>query len=88
MAGRRPLNKALLDTDIYSEILKAANPVVIRNAITYRRSRGVLTFSTVTVIEVIRGFEKSQSSKRLNAFINAIALERIGHARKTVQDSV
>jgi tRNA(fMet)-specific endonuclease VapC len=71
------LNKALLDTDIYSEILKAVNPTVTRNATTYRRSQGILTFSTITVMEVIRGFQKSQSTRRLQAFIAATALEEI-----------
>ncbi|APW64291.1 type II toxin-antitoxin system VapC family toxin [Paludisphaera borealis] len=73
------MNKALLDTDIYSEILKAVNPTVTQNATTYRRSQGILTFSTVTVMEVIRGFQKSQASRRLQAFHAAIALEEILH---------
>jgi tRNA(fMet)-specific endonuclease VapC len=71
------LNKALLDTDIYSEILKAANPTVTANATTYRRSQGFLTFSTITVMEVVRGFQKNQSARRLTAFLAAIALEEI-----------
>jgi tRNA(fMet)-specific endonuclease VapC len=71
------LNKALLDTDIYSEILKAANPTVTANATNYRRAQGFLTFSTVTVMEVVRGFQKNQSTRRLNAFLAAIALEEI-----------
>ena len=71
------MNKALLDTDIYSEILKAANPTVTANATTYRRAQGFLTFSTVTVMEVVRGFQKNQSTRRLNAFLAAIALEEI-----------
>src|SRR3954452_2823459 len=75
--GFSTLNKALLDTDIYSEILKAANPTVTRNATTYRRAQGILTFSTVTVMEVIKGFQKKQDSRRLQAFLNAVALEEI-----------
>jgi tRNA(fMet)-specific endonuclease VapC len=71
------LNKALLDTDIYSEILKAANPTVTANATTYRQVRGFLTFSAVTVMEVVRGFQKKRSTRRLNAFLAAIALEEI-----------
>jgi tRNA(fMet)-specific endonuclease VapC len=71
------LNKALLDTDIYSEILKAANPTVTANATTYRKAQGFLTFSAVTVMEVVRGFQKNQSIRRLNAFLTAIALEEI-----------
>ncbi len=32
------MNKALLDTDIYSEVLKAINPNVARNAAAYRQA--------------------------------------------------
>jgi tRNA(fMet)-specific endonuclease VapC len=63
------LNRALLDTDIYSEILKAANPTVTANATTYRTAQGFLTVSTVTVMEAVRGFHKNQSTRRLNAFL-------------------
>jgi tRNA(fMet)-specific endonuclease VapC len=71
------LNKALLDTDIYSEILKAVDPTVTGNAIAYRQSQGVLTLSTITVMEVVRGFQKSQSARRLLSFLTAIASEEI-----------
>jgi tRNA(fMet)-specific endonuclease VapC len=63
-----PLNKALLDTDTYSEILKAVDPNVTRNATAYRQAQGVLTVSAVTVMEVIRGFQKNQSQQRLQNF--------------------
>ena len=36
VAGNRQLNKSLLDTDILSEIGKAIDPVVARNATAYR----------------------------------------------------
>jgi tRNA(fMet)-specific endonuclease VapC len=62
------LNKALLDTDIYSEIVKAANPTVTANATTHRKAQGFLTSSAVTVMEVVRGFQKNQSIRRVNAF--------------------
>jgi tRNA(fMet)-specific endonuclease VapC len=71
------LNKALLDTDIYSEILKAINPTVAQNAMAYRQAQGILTFSTITVMEVIRGFQRNQSIRRLNAFLAAAAQEEI-----------
>jgi len=71
------LNKALLDTDTYSEILKAANPIVVRHATNYRRTHGVLTFSTITVMEVTRGFQRAHLPHRLQAFMTAIALEEV-----------
>ena len=71
------MNKALLDTDIYSETIKAIDPVVTRNATAYRKAHGVLTFSVITVMEVVRGFQKSGSLGRLQTFRAAVALEEI-----------
>jgi tRNA(fMet)-specific endonuclease VapC len=45
------MNKTLLDTDIYSEILRAVNPTVVNNARSYRQSHGVLTLSVINVME-------------------------------------
>jgi tRNA(fMet)-specific endonuclease VapC len=50
------VNKALLDTDIYSEVLKAKNPTVAQNAALYRQQHGVYTVSVITVMEVVQGF--------------------------------
>jgi tRNA(fMet)-specific endonuclease VapC len=63
------VNKALLDTDIVSEIGKARNTIVASNAKTYRRSFGNYTLSTVTIMEIVRGFQKAQAMSRLNAFL-------------------
>jgi tRNA(fMet)-specific endonuclease VapC len=71
------LNKALLDTDIYSEILKAVDQTITRNAVAYRQAQGVLTLSTITVMEVIRGFQKNQSQRKLQDFLSAIASEEV-----------
>jgi tRNA(fMet)-specific endonuclease VapC len=71
------VNKVLLDTDIYSEILKAVNQNVLGNATAYRQARGFLTLSTVSVMEVVRGFQKKQSTRRLQAFLTAIATEEV-----------
>lgn len=71
------MNKALLDTDTYSEILKAVDPTVIQNAIAYRRNHGILTLSTITVMEIIRGWERKQNSRKMQAFEAAIAVEEV-----------
>jgi tRNA(fMet)-specific endonuclease VapC len=71
------LNKALLDTDIYSEVLKAVDQAVTANATTYRRSQGILTISAVTTMEVVRGLQKNQSFGKLHAFLAAVSLEEV-----------
>jgi tRNA(fMet)-specific endonuclease VapC len=63
------LNKALLDTDILSEIGKAKDATVAANATTYRRSFGHYTLSAVSVMEIVRGFQKTQATSRLNGFL-------------------
>lgn len=69
MAGIGALNKALLDTDILSEIGKAKDPIVANNAKTYRRSFGHYTLSAVSATEIVRGFQRTQATARLNAFL-------------------
>ncbi len=71
------MNKALLDTDIYSEVLKAKNPTVAQNAALYRQHHGVYTVSVITVMEVVQGFHRLQNARRLLNFLNAVALEQI-----------
>jgi tRNA(fMet)-specific endonuclease VapC len=71
------VNKALLDTDIYSEAAKAINQNVVQNATAYRQTHGVLTISTISVMEIIQGYQRVGGSARIQAFRNAIALEEI-----------
>jgi hypothetical protein len=61
------VNKALLGTDTLSEIRKGSNPTVAANAKTYRRAFGHYSLSTVTVLEIVRGYQKAQQFQRLNA---------------------
>ena len=71
------MNKTLLDTDIYSEVIGGHDPKVTRNAIEYRQAFGSLTFSTITVMEVLRGLQKSRAFGRMPRFLAAIALEEV-----------
>ena len=67
------MNKALLDTDMLSEIGKGIDPNVARNATAYRNAFGRYTLSVISIMEVVRGFQKKQSAGRLQHFLNAIA---------------
>jgi tRNA(fMet)-specific endonuclease VapC len=71
------VNKALLDTDIYSEVLKSKNPSVAQNAALYRQQHGVYTVSVITVMEVVQGFHRAQNARRLLNFLNAVAMEQV-----------
>lgn len=71
------MNKALLDTDILSEIGKGIDRNVARNATAYRQAYGFLTRSVISVMEVIQGYQQVGGSNRIQAFRNAIASEEV-----------
>lgn len=71
------MNKALLDTDIYSEVLKAIDPTVATNAATYRSTHGIFTLSVITVMEVIQGLQKVGATSRIGKFRGIIQSEEI-----------
>jgi tRNA(fMet)-specific endonuclease VapC len=71
------VNKALLDTDMYSEVLKAISATIAQNAATYRQTHGVLTLSVITMLEVVKGCQQAQATGRMQRFLNAVALEEV-----------
>lgn len=71
------MNKALLDTDIYSEVLKAVDPTVAQNAASYRQQHGAYTLSVITLMEIVQGFQRVQNARRLQSFLTAVAVEDV-----------
>jgi len=71
------VNKALSDTDIFSELGKGVNQTVAGNGATYRAAFGRYTILVTTVMEIVRGFQKKQSPRRLRAFLANIASEEV-----------
>lgn len=71
------MNKALLDTDIYSEVLKGIDPIVAGNATVYRGLHGLLTLSVITMMEIVHGYQRVGGMARIQAFRRAIAAEEI-----------
>jgi tRNA(fMet)-specific endonuclease VapC len=71
------VNKALLDTDTFSEIGKGRTPAITAKAKTYRKVFGYYSFSAVTVLEIVRGYQKAQDFQRLHAFLASITSEEI-----------
>ncbi len=71
------MNKALIDTDTYSEVLKAINPAVAKNAGSYRRQHGVLSLSAITLMEIVYGFQRVRNIRRLQEFLAGVALEEV-----------
>jgi predicted nucleic acid-binding protein len=71
------LNKALIDTDMFSEITKGVDQTVAANARNYRAAFGRYTISAVTFMEIIRGYQKKQASRQMQAFLAGIASEEV-----------
>ena len=71
------MNKAIFDTDIFSEITKGVDQTVAANARAYRTAFGSYTISVVTFMEVVRGYQKKQASRQLQVFLAGIVTEEI-----------
>ncbi len=66
------MNKALLDTDILSEILKAKNAAVVSKAVAYKENFERFTISVITVMEVVKGLRKVGRADALEKFLNGL----------------
>lgn len=66
------MDKALLDTDIFSEILKARDKVVASQATIYHARFGQYTIAAITVMEVVKGLHKLQEPGRIKTFVSSL----------------
>ncbi len=66
-----------LDTDIFSEIIKGVNQTVAAHAKTYRRAFGHYTVSSVTVMEIVQGYQQKQATRQLRAFLSALPSQEV-----------
>ncbi|MBX3414680.1 MAG: PIN domain-containing protein [Pirellulales bacterium] len=71
------MNKVLLDTDILSEILKDRNRQVAQRAELYHQQFGRFTFSSITVMEVIKGFRQARQSDRIFRFLTNLVDDEV-----------
>lgn len=62
------MSKSLLDTDIFSEVLKGIDQRVVMKATTYLAQYGRFTISAITVMEIVKGFHKLQREDRIKRF--------------------
>lgn len=67
------MDKALLDTDIFSESRKRINQRVLAKATAYLNVFGQYTISVIKVTEVVKGWLKLQREDRIQQFLAAIA---------------
>ncbi len=67
------MERTLLDTDIFSELLKRKHRHVAEVAQRYHHQFGRYTISTMTVLEIIKGFHKVDRKAAIQAFLENIA---------------
>ncbi len=71
------MDKVLLDTDIFSEILKGVNSQVASRSSAYLAVLGRYSISVITVMEIVKGFHKVQRESRINTFLQGLGMEFI-----------
>lgn len=71
------MDKALLDTDILSEIIKGKAPTVVARAAAYRQVFGRYTLPTFSVVEVVKGHHRIRRPDRIARFLAGIAGEEV-----------
>ena len=71
------MNKALLDTDIYSEVLRGVNATVAAHALADRQAHGRLTLSIITVMEMVKGLQKVQRPQKIATLLANVATEEV-----------
>lgn len=67
------MDRALLDTDILSELLRGRNPLVIDRARDYRHEFGRLTISTLSILEIVKGLVKAGREPKITGFLQFAA---------------
>jgi len=67
--GNASMKKALLDTDITSEVIREKNSTVLSNANRYLDQYGEFTFSAVTITEMVQGWHKIQEERRVQLLL-------------------
>jgi tRNA(fMet)-specific endonuclease VapC len=63
-------SRALLDTDIFSEILRGRNEMVLERERAHFEEFGPYALSTITVLEVVKGLHKAGREDRIQALVS------------------
>ena len=71
------MNRALLDTDVFSEILKNKSSAILASAKIYLLHHQRFTLSVLTVIETVAGYRQAGRTAQLQPLISALAANEI-----------
>jgi tRNA(fMet)-specific endonuclease VapC len=71
------MDRVLLDTDTFSEIIKAKNPSVLRKASEYRQQFRRYTISAITLTEIVKGLQKRDRQDLIQELLQRLANEEL-----------
>ncbi len=71
------MQKTLLDTDTFSEIIKGKNARIRDCAERYRDIFGRFTISTITIVEVVKGLQRLGRQLKIDLLLKSLALEDV-----------
>ena len=71
------MDRSLLDTDAYSEILRSRNLKVVEKSNVYRAQFDRFTLSAATVVELVSGLQRVKRQVRIDALLDALDAEEI-----------
>lgn len=71
------MTKALLYTDIFSEVLKGKDSTVARVAKSYLAEHGVITLSSATVLEVAKGLYRTRHPEAIPSLLEVFEAHEI-----------
>lgn len=69
--------KALLDTDMLSEVLKSKDHHVLARANAYRAQHGRFTISTITIMEVVKGLSRKGREDAIQRFLAVVKASEV-----------
>lgn len=71
------MTPAILDTDIFSEVLKSRNARVLERARAYRVDFAVFTISAITVMEIVAGLHKRAQAAAMAKFMDVVRASQV-----------
>ncbi|HYO25540.1 MAG TPA: PIN domain-containing protein, partial [Lacipirellulaceae bacterium] len=76
-ASKRLMDRSLLDTDIYSEILRGKSPQLLAVAQAYREEHGIYHLSASSVYEMVKGFQQAGRIDRIDKLLLLLNAEDV-----------
>lgn len=71
------MHKALLDTDILSEVVKGRSPVISAAVKAYISTFGHFGLSVVSVLEVVKGYRRRGRDQKIRDFLVLVATQEV-----------